>query len=182
MTRMIAAILVAWAGFLASGRVHAATVDGGLLTNTVSAVVDSYVGVPSGTVSYSATALVMVCTPTIEMVKRASMTVQGAGGTVTFCIWAVNASAFTSAFNVVLEDLIPSNFSYVKGGQDLWPSSLVTMGYAQLHPTGSCCAYTWNDDPPDGQTTLMGPVWLKWAVSELGPNQSALMCFKMRLL
>ncbi len=117
---MIARIIAAIFAVLAAAPAGATTADGALLTNTVSATVQPYIGVPTGTVTYSSYATVMVCTPTISLYKRASMTILGAGGTVEFCIEVRNQSSCASAFNLRVSDRLPADLSYLPGFKRYW--------------------------------------------------------------
>ncbi len=168
---------------LGAGTAHAQTAAGTLITNVATATrYLSNLGVEYSA-SYNSTIIVLVAQPEVQLYKNSSPSMACSGGTVTFCILAVNSSPFTTAFNVIIEDPMPADFAYVKGAQQLWSASgSAIMGWARKWPTGSCCEYLWNDDPPDGQTTTTGSIWLKWALSELGPNNSAMVCFQMRLL
>jgi hypothetical protein len=95
---------------------------------------------------------------------------------VTFCIWAVNTSPYTSAFNVILDDMLPQYMSYVNGGQGNWAGNsagaTIQAGYRN-----SSMASGWGAEPVNGQA---GPnYWAWWKINWIGPSKSAMMCFKM---
>jgi uncharacterized repeat protein (TIGR01451 family) len=182
--RLKAGIFLFAVAVLISGGAKATTISGTIITNVATA---SYYGGPyptpvSYSASYATSAYVLVAGPDIQLLKSTDPTIACSGGTVTFCVWARNNSAYTSAFNVILEDKFPVGFSYI-AGQELWPVANIMIGY--MTTAGVCppsCADNWGDEPPTGQDAIGGGLWLKWTVDELGPNRSAMMCFKMILL
>lgn len=169
---------------LAVGAARGTTTSGTLITNMASSTYfqSQYFNTPLYSVSYSPSAYVLVAGPDVQLQKVGTPTIACSGGTVTFCVWAANVSAYTSAFNVILEDKFPVGFSYING-QTLWPAASITKGY--MTTAGVCppsCVDTWGVEPPTGQTAIGGGLWLKWVVNELGPSKSAMMCFRMTLL
>jgi len=173
-----------------SGRGLGATAEGTLITNVASATYASAQAAAYG-VSFATTAFVMVVNPAIAVQKTSAPTVACSGSTVTFCIWATNTSAMTSAFNVVVSDRMPDVFGYVLGGQSLWATgtagATVTPGFSNVQgiPQIYCWPTTVNPmcnasgEPLNGQG---GPYYIRWAISVIGPGKSAMACFKAYVL
>ena len=178
-------LVVAVGLVLCAGVAQGMTADGALLTNLATGTYRSidYTGYA---VSYGATALVMVVSPSISVKKTSNVTAMCAGETVTFCIWAVNNSALGSAFNVhVWDSVIPEGAYQV--GQTTWPGGsggTITTGYS--HKNGITTKNSWAGEPDAGTYTVApaanNPFFLKWKVSLLGPSKSAMFCFRMVLL
>lgn len=173
IAKVFTAILWAWTGMLAAAPAAAATADGGLLENAVAANVDPYVGVPSGTVTYSATATVMVCTPTISLYKRASMTVVGAGGTLEFCIEIRNMSNCASAFNLHLSDRLPPDLSYVSLSKRYW-----------VDGASAIVDWVWIDSPgiwlgpyQTPSPTMVNPL-MAWDIDMVAMGGTGYICYK----
>jgi hypothetical protein len=188
---IIVAALVA--AFFPAGRARAATAEGALLTNVATATFWSLQGTPL-LPEWNGTAYVLVVAPSIQVSKTADPWIECPGATVTFCIYAVNESLYTSAFNVILNDRLPDLFAYVSG-QDRWAGNTsgatITPGY---RGPGGFDVYCWpgvihascpdgapsSGEPNDGQ---IGPNYnVRWAISVIGPGQSAMACFKVRIL
>jgi uncharacterized repeat protein (TIGR01451 family) len=156
----------------------AATAEGALLTNVACATLSSAERTP-WEVSYCATAKVLVVVPSIQLTKRATPSMECSGATVTFCIYAINTSPYTSAFNISLDDVLSSMMVYVSG-QDVWngttAGTTVTKGRGR---NDFLVTYDWTSEPGNGQ---VAPYNVRWLINWLGPNKSAMMCFKMRIL
>lgn len=167
---------------LSPGVSRAATAEGTLITNVACetyAAVDGY----QFTASYCVTATVLVANPSVQCNKNATPSIECSGGTITFCIYAFNSSAFTSAFNVTLRDRMPDNMSYVTG-QTLWPGNTagatITQGWGSEPFPGPI--FIWGSEPPAGVVSGSGYYYLRWVINMLGPRQSALICYKTRIL
>lgn len=166
--------------------VAAMTADGALITNTASA--SWYFGIGSVlswgatttgnlggnspalaaaggfSVSYVASANVLVNCPVIGIQKIGAPFSQAPGGTVSFTLCVVNTGS-TSAFRLSITDRLPDNMetanppAYASWGGGTWTSSYSSdnVGYA-------------NGIPGNGQNA---PYYLRWVVDPLGPQKSA---------
>ena len=163
-----------------------ATADGTLITNVACATYGTVSAGCNFAASYCVTATVLVVNPNIQVSKRATPSIECSGATVTFCIWVANASAYTSAFNVHIEDIIPGAqgvMSYVQG-QETWVSgtagATLTVGYGSPRaPWAAFFTQYWGSECPEGQT---GVYAIRWVVSMIGPGKSALLCWKASIL
>lgn len=176
MRRLVGILLL---GVLAAGRASAMTTDGSLLTNLASGTYK----ITSGTgqlISYGASAMVIVMTPATVIGKVASPTMMTSGGTVTFCITFSNASAWASAMNVVITDVLPDNMKYVAGGEVYYG---ITGGSTVYPAWATSAAGPWTQTTPNtGQTSPAGTLYLKWTVDVTGPKQSGQVCYKATVL
>jgi uncharacterized repeat protein (TIGR01451 family) len=170
---------------LGAGSVRAATADGTLITNVACMTYGSIMSNCNFTATYCVTATVLVVNPNIQINKSASPSIECSGSTVTFCIWVANASAYTSAFNVHVIDIIPGSagvMAYIQG-QNNWVTgtagATVTLGYGAQPPWNGFLYQQWAAECPAGQT---GPYGLRWVVSLIGPGKSALLCWKASIL
>lgn len=187
--------LVVAAAVLVAGRGMGATPEGTLLTNVASATFWSVQGTYY-TPTFNVTATVLVVGPSVQIRKVGTPGMECPGATVTFCLWVMNASYYTSAFNVVLNDELPDLLAYLRG-QTRWagntPGAVVTPGYRM---PGGFTPYCWpgipagfcddeapansSGEPKDGQ---VGPgLRVRWQINLLGPRQSAMICYKARIL
>jgi len=165
---------------------NATTTDGTLITNVATATYGSVGSLtapganPWYEISYAATQTVLVATPNVQLQKTSQPSIECSGGTITFCIWAVNTSSLTSAFNVYLQDKYPPLVSYVVG-QTLWPG--LTAGSAIWNNWGTTTpTLTRNPgEPPAGLDSVNGAYYLRWQITILGPGKSALICYKAML-
>ena len=184
--RVVACALL---GLLAAGRAHATTADGTLITNVACATFGTVAtaGWPGSgqtlEVSYCATQVVLVATPSIALQKTAAPSIECSGGTITFCIWAVNTSSMTSAFDVVLQDRLPDYVAYLTG-QNQWATGTaggtITGGWG----SGSFpITYFWGGaEPPNLSVQSGGTYYLRWVVNMIGPLKSAMVCYKVQIL
>ena len=166
----------------------ATTADGTLITNVACATFGTVAtaGWPGSgqtlEVSYCATQTVLVATPSIALQKTASPSIECSGGTVTFCIWAVNTSSLTSAFDVVLVDRLPDNVAYLTG-QTLWGTGTaggtIVNGYGA---GGALPTYTWGVEPANGGVQSGSLYYLRWVVNMIGPLKSAMVCYRVQIL
>lgn len=154
--------------------------DGVLLTNTVAATYHGLAGYPDGgcptcpryVVSYLASANILISCPVVSLLKTAVPTVEGAGGTVIYRLWAVNDSLEASAFNFTMTDVLPPYMSFVAMNPS-WPGlPWVTSSSVD----GS--TYT-PGAPAAGQG---GQYYLRWTIDELGPGMSAYVEFQAVIL
>ncbi|MEK7766131.1 MAG: hypothetical protein AAB368_07820 [bacterium] len=209
MKRAAALLIVLVAAGLAR-EASAATADGTLITNVATATYAGTVA-PGSTaflgggwsVSYGVTAWVLVSSPNIQLQKTSSPTVACSGGTVTYCIYAVNTSLTTSAFNVVLWDQMnlptQNDFSYL-GNQTSWnttnPAAVLTKGYSMRvdpgcgtncsgpfpYAGGNCCIYHWTTEPALYTGSATGQqIWMQWVWDKIGPGRSAAVCFQVQV-
>ena len=179
------AVLIA---VLAAGPAPAMTTDGTLITNVAAASYWSADGAKY-VLSYNTTANVLVVSPVINLVKRASPTMQCSGGTVTFCIYAINSSAFSSAFNVVVEDWLPldsvyqNGMSFIIGSRTVWNPQAVTItpGFS-FYTVGPGWRTWYTPIDADGDPDALGQYYIKWAISAIGPGKSVMLCYKALVL
>jgi len=140
--------------------------DGALITNIVSATYGGSGG-PSiqYTVSYRATANVLVSCPIVSLAKVAIPTVQAAAGTVTFQVWVSNTSAQASAFGLVITDMLPNNLTYANTLTFWWNGTAPAVTNAV-----SANNIAWqNGVPVVGQGS---PYYLRWTIDKLAPGRS----------
>ena len=110
--------LTAAAAWLVAGNASAFLDTGTLLTNAASA---TYMGGGQGTsVTYSATAKILVANPAVYLWKDVTPTYMAvAGGQVTYTICFSNGGANT-AFNVTIFDHLPQNTTWTAGYSAWW--------------------------------------------------------------
>lgn len=163
-------VLVAAGCLIAAPRlVHAMAADGALITNNVTATYGGSGGITiKYTVSYMATANVLISCPVVSLAKVAIPTVQSAGSVVTFQVWVANTSLQASAFNVVISDRLPDNVTWL-GPQTVWWSGVLPApGLTSAESTNGVAAYV-TGTPPAGQGS---PYYLRWTIDRLGPGRS----------
>jgi len=152
--------------------------DGALITNIVSATYHGAGGYPSSgnpyapkyTMSYLATATVLVSCPVVSITKRANTTVQAVAGTVTFEICAVNSSMNASAWNLVITDKLMDNMAYAPVWSSWAPAGTI------ITPSKSVDGITYT--APEPVFGAINPLWLRWSIDRLGPARSACVQFK----
>ena len=156
----------------------AGTAEGTLITNVACATYGAVQPNCDFVVSYCVTASVLVANPLIAANKSSNPTIECSGGTITFCIYVRNNSAYTSAFNILVSDILPQNISYINGGQANWAGG--TAGAAITIGSGSFIPFTtaWVEAPA-AQTSNY---YLRWNISIMGPGKSALVCWKGNIL
>lgn len=171
-----------FAGMLAGGGAEAMVSEGTLLTNQATAsfrAADNWV---MRALTGCVTANVIVFNPGLALRKTSAPTMQCSGGTVTFCIYAINTSAGTSAFNVIIEDMMPGNGSGVGmafvGGRTEWNPIGATVTYGYRTPDVFPLLF-WGSDPTLGS---VGPYYIRWAIDVIGPGKSMMVCFKATVL
>ncbi len=157
---------------------RATTSEGSLITNLASATFKDKTGVMRE-ISYGATSWVLVATPSVMLLKVVSPTIAVSGGTVTFCITFSNASALTSAVNVVISDKVPDNVRFANA-------------LTENDPVGGNITPAWSTDniawslawPPgygQGPATPASSVFLRWTTDVMGPRQSAIVCYSVTI-
>ena len=151
------------------------TADGAMITNYAAAT--GYWGVAGPaftsryTVSYNATAGVLVSCPAIGMTKIVTPTMLAASQTATYTVCIINNSLQASAFNLIVNDKMPDNMAWVTGLTNWAPVG------SPWTPVYSSNGTTWGvAEPPAGQAS---PWFLQWRISPLGPNKSACVTFRM---
>ena len=155
---------------------HAMAADGALITNNVTATYGGSGGISiKYTVSYMATANVLISCPVVSLAKVAIPTVQSAAGVVTFQIWVANTSMQASAFNVVISDKLPDNVTF------LGPVTTWWNGTAPATTTSSSSnGTTWPSSAPlAGQG---GPYYLRWTLNQLAPGRSGFFQYTVTVL
>ncbi len=164
---------------LGGGGAWGSTADGTLITNVACATYGTAADTCNLSATYCVTLTVLVTNPNVQINKSASPTVDCSGATVTFCIWVANTSIWTSAFQVMVEDRIPTSIAYVTGVVS-WVTgttgATLTQGYGN---TGATPTYYWSGEPGAGQTATYA---VRWIVSMIGPGKSAMMCWKGQIL
>lgn len=154
--------------------------DGVLLTNTVSASHHGLGGFrdaacptcPLYEISYLASANILISCPIISLLKIAAPTREGAGGTITYRLWAVNDSLEASAFNFTMTDVLPVYMSFVAMNPS-WPALPWFTSSSVDNITFTPGA------PPGGQD---GTYYLRWTIDQLGPGLSAYVEFQAVIL
>jgi uncharacterized repeat protein (TIGR01451 family) len=128
-------------------------------------------------VSFAATATVLVQNPCVSLRKVPDVTIQAAGGTVTYTLWVVNCSPIMSAFNITVTDKLPDNVAYDQprgswngGSGGTWASSESATGAVGTFVPGT---------PPPGQLT---PYYLRYVIDLLGPAKSAMIAYSVVIL
>jgi len=155
----------------------AATTDGTLITNVACGTFLSSAGV-GFSISYCCTATVLVSNPCVALQKKANPTVQSSGGTVTFELIAINCSASSSAFQIMVTDKLPDNMAYAFSANPSWyggngaPIPSLFKSADNLTWTGGWPAATGN----------VTPLWLRWQMQFLSPGSSASITFLATVL
>ena len=175
---IVAGVLVA-AGVvvLLGGRAWGFLDTGTLLTNSASA---TYMAGSQGTsVTYSATAKILVANPAIYVWKfDAVPSYVGTltGGLVRFRICFSNGGA-NSAFNLLIYDHLPPNTyipSCAAGDYEMYVSGGTTTIEAQY---ANSMAGPWTTYVPPSCTPITYALWLRWRVGMLGLRMSGCISF-----
>lgn len=162
---------------LGASNAFAGVADCGMLTNFASVTYQNTAGDPY-TASYAVTYPVMVATPNLAFTKVATPTLQGAGGTVTFCINFQNMSYCASAINVLITDKVPDNmnFSPIAPNFSQWTGGPNNgTGTAE---NAAALAGPWTA----GEPAVVGNYFLRWAFPKLAPRESGVICFRASVL
>lgn len=174
MRAMVVAMMVGASLLGLQREANAATADGTLITNVACATFNTASLSPYA-VSYCATATVIIQNPCVSLVKTPDVTIQAAGGTVTYTLWVVNCSPASSAFNITVTDKLPDNVKYDAPraqwnglGGGLWANSSSSNGTAWAA-----------SNPLAGQGTTY---YLRFVMPTLGPLQSAFVQYSVTIL
>ncbi|MEK7477642.1 MAG: hypothetical protein AAB152_18640 [Candidatus Coatesbacteria bacterium] len=168
----VAAAAVAWAA-----QSRAATADGTLITNLASFTYRLNSGMMV-TLSYGATATVMVARPAVLLQRVLTPTIQSAGGTLTFRITMSNASSYASAFAVTATETMPGNVKFAGGAETYAldpPGGTITPAWS----TNAGANWTSGSYPATGQA---GPLQLRWSADILGPKATGVMTYTVSIL
>lgn len=168
--------------------------EGSLLTNVVMASFWASDNTVAYRPTYNSTANVYVVNPSLQLRKVSNPMMQCSGGTVTFCIYVINTAQFSSAFNVVVEDIMPGDNNYATPSASGWGFAYVNGGRSEWNPQGAGISYghRWTNvtPPPDIWTGavdgiadgMVGIYYIRWAISVVGPSRIMMVCFKARVL
>jgi uncharacterized repeat protein (TIGR01451 family) len=167
---VVAAVLAGGLG----AKAHAFLDTGTLLTNSASATYSA--GAQGSSVTYSATAKILVANPAVFLWKDGTPTqvTASAGGTVDFSICFSNGGANT-AFNLTITDKLPNN-TYWWGNYSMWYSDLtstVQTGVIAYYATAGANG-PWFPNPPMGQPQ---PLWIQWVIPNQGVGKSGCVRF-----
>lgn len=164
------AVLVVW-----GGPARAFLETGTLLTNAATA---TYMGGNQGTsVTYSATAKILVANPAMFLWKGVTPTVAGtSGGFVTYVICFSNGGANT-AWNVTITDRMPNN-TFWQAVNSAWVSNstLTTTHNLSDPPVNPWAA---NEPPLNTYSDDINPVFLRWVAGSVGVGRSGCITFTL---
>jgi len=167
--RRLSVVLSLACGLLLAGRAAAFLDTGTLLTKAASA---TYMGGGQGTsVTYSATAKILVANPAIFLYKDVNPTYvsASAGGTVTFSLCFSNGGA-NSAFNITINDHIPNNATYITAGYSAFYADISGSNGTPIATWATGPAGPWTGGPPPNMQT--GNMYIHWVVPNLGVAKS----------
>ena len=181
---MVVVLVLGWAGtagaFLDTGT---------LLTNSASA---TYMGGGQGTsVTYSATAKILVANPAVFLWKDCTPTVVATVGGLVTCTLCFSNGGANTAFNVTINDRLPNGTGaywrgYATGGMPGACAPVLVPGFWVGGGTAGWASYSvdggssWvNGTPPMGQQAPAGGLMLRWRVQSLGIGVSGCVSFLM---
>ena len=160
------------------GRAGAFLDTGTLLTNSASATYSA--GAQGSSVSYSATAKILVANPAVFLWKDGTPTqvTASAGGTVEFTICFSNGGANT-AFKLTITDLLPNNTFWWNSHSSWFTNLSGTADTATVQPWYSTNSANGPWFPPPVTMGLGWPtrVWIQWVVPNLGVGKSGCVRF-----
>ncbi len=169
------AVVAAGAILMIAGQAQAFLDTGTLLTNSASAVYEAPAGT-NNSVSYSATAKILVANPAVYLWKEATPTqvTASAGGLVTFKICFSNGGANT-AFKLTITDKLPNN-TYWWNSHTSWYTNLSGSAVTTMQPYYSPTSVNgpWYNPVPMG---LGQPLFMQWVVPEMGVGMSGCITF-----
>ena len=164
-----------------TGRAHAGSACGSLITNTATVTMWSGPVDQIGFVlTYNVTAVVQVLCPVVSMVKYANRDMASVGSTVTFFICIVN-DRNDSIWNVTITDRLPRNMGF-------WDWNTANYNATTGGPWTVNQAYStaglggpWNRAvaPNQGQGA---DLWMRWRIQMIGPARSACMTYRATVL
>ena len=166
------AVLVIWGGREAGAFLETGT----LLTNAASA---TYMGGSQGTsVTYSATAKILVANPSITLWKGVTPTYVGtSGGFVTYVVCFSNGGSNT-AFNMTITDRLPNNTFWQTTGYSAWVGGgTITETYNLSDPPVN--PWTAGTPPLGQESTTTTPVFLRWVADSMGIGASGCITFTL---
>lgn len=169
----IAAAVAAGMSLLSSSA-FAGVADCGMLTNFASVTYQNTAGDPYSA-SYAVTAAVTIASPNLIVNKTASPTIQGAGGTVVFCIGFQNLSYCASAINVMIRDKVPDNMNFNLAAYVAWTTG---PNDGAMTSEFSVNGTTWTAGTP----AVVGQYYLRWTYFQLAPRESGVVCFRATVL
>ena len=176
MTAWTAAAVAGTLSLLVPAGASAGVADCGMLTNFASITLQTIVGGPGSEISYGVTAPVKVATPTLMIAKVSTPTMQGAGGTVTFCINFQNMSYCASAINVLITDRVPDNMNFTMGAPNYTAWTNGPNNGTEDNEWLNGAAWT------AGEPAIVGQYYLRWAFPKLAPRESGVICFRASVL
>jgi uncharacterized repeat protein (TIGR01451 family) len=151
---------------------------GTLLTNSASAAYEAPPGQASS-VSYSATAKILVANPSVFLWKDVTPTqvLASVGGLVQFTICFSNGGANT-AFNLTINDKLPNN-TYWWNSHSSWFTNLSgAVDTTTVVPWWSTSSATGPWNPPGTLNIGQGqPLWIQWTVPNMGVGMSGCIQF-----
>lgn len=174
--------LLAFAAALSAGRAGAFLETGTLLTNSASATYRA--GTEGTSLSYSATAKILIANPAMFVYKKAYPTAVGVvGGYVTFTISFSNGGA-NSAFNVTIWDRVPPGPVSFSSCSSTAYNAYVTGGGVitkfQYSLTGDPVDdLSWYDVCPAGPA--LGAQFFRWKISYVGIGSSGAVSMVMTI-
>ena len=175
--RNLAAAAVAGAMLLGASSAHAGVADCGMLTNFASVTFQNSAGDAYET-SYAVTFPVKVASPNIVFNKVASPTIQGASGTVQFCINFQNLSYCASAINVLVTDKVPDNMNFFPIAPNYFAWTNGPNSASSVAEYAAALAGPWTS----GEPSVAGNYFLRWAFPKLAPRESGVICFRATVL
>jgi len=171
-TVMVAGILC-----LLAPAVQAGVADCGMLTNFASVTYSNTAGDPYEA-SYAVTAPFKVASPNLVISKYATPTIQGAGGTVFFCINFQNLSYCASAINVLVRDKVPDNMNFIVIGPNYYAWTNGPNNGTDADEYAAVSTGPWTP----GEPAVAGNYWLRWSFPMLAPRESGVICFRATVL
>lgn len=175
--KLVNAVVAAGAILMIAGQAQAFLDTGTLLTNSASAVYEAPAGT-NNSVSYSATAKILVANPAVYLWKEVTPTqvTASAGGLVTFKICFSNGGANT-AFKLTITDKLPNNTIWWNNYTS-WYTNLAGAVVTTMAPWYSLTSVNgpWYPNPgsPLGPA---GSVFMQWVVPEMGVGMSGCIQF-----
>ena len=143
---------------------------GTLLTNSASA---TYMGGGQGTsVTYSATAKILVANPAVFLWKDCNPTVVTTVGGFVTCVLSFSNGGANTAFNVTVNDRLPN-------GNGCWFQGVVSSWSGAGAPAGSYSynSTTWAAGMPGVGVNSATGIWLRWIMPSLGIGVSGVITF-----
>jgi uncharacterized repeat protein (TIGR01451 family) len=175
----ILALVMAGAVVAPGTAAAAATGCGTLITNVATVTMWSGPMDQIGyALSYNVTAVVKVVCPVTALLKFADRDTASAGSVVTFyvCVDNQRLSADGSVWNVTVTDRMPPGMSFVDWNANNYGGAVTWNAYNGVLTPGG-----WNATaaPVAGQGT---PLYMRWQVAMIGPQKSACVTYRARIL